>query len=190
MTVGLLCSPTFVLAKVMMGDAGEMVTGGVPTPDRGTSIGPPGASGELITNVPVRVPDACGENVIESLHDPRAAIGGAHPVTEKSFVLPRTDSESELTGLDWLFESVIVFATLVVPCICVANTALVGLTAKASTPFPVIATACGLVTASCVMINVSFSALSVCGVNTTVNMQELCGARVPSHPPLRGLSTE
>ena len=94
-----------------------MVTGGVATPDRGTLIGPPGASGEVITNVPMRVPDVCGENVIESLQDPRAAIGGTHPLAEKSPVLPRTDSESELSGLDWLFESVIVFAALVVPCI-------------------------------------------------------------------------
>ena len=173
-----------------MGDAGEMVTGGVPTPDRATLSGPPGASGELITNVPMRVPDVCGENVIESLQDPSAAIGGAHPLTEKSFELPKTDNESAFSGLDWLFDSVIVLAALVVPSICVANTALTGLTVRARTPAPVIATACGLVAASCVMISVSLSAPSFCGVKTTVNLQELWGARDPLHPPLRGLSTE
>src|SRR5271168_1629453 len=100
MIVDLLGNPTPVVAKLMVGDAGEMVTGGSPTPDKGTLIGPPGASGELITNVPVSVPETSGENVIESLHDPSAAMGGVHPLTEKSLLLPKTDNDSELSGVD------------------------------------------------------------------------------------------
>jgi hypothetical protein len=119
------------------------------------------------------VPEACGENRIESLQEARAAIGGGHPVTEKSLVLPTTDKESELRGLDWLFESVIVFGALVVPCSCVGNVTLVGFTSNGTTPVPVIGTACGLVIASCVMISVSLSAPRILGVKTTVKRQEL-----------------
>ena len=111
--------------------------------------------------------------------DAPAAIGAVHPVAAKS---PVVVNVTVFSGTVWLFFSVIVFATLVVPSIWLLNETELADNVAGSTPLPVADTVWGEVAASSLTVMFADSEVKEVGVKTTVAVQFAPAASVVVMP--------
>jgi hypothetical protein len=126
---------------------------------------------------PSRVPVAVGLNTTLIVHFVFAARVVEH-VVEDSLKSPVVEITMLLIAELRLFVSVNTFATLVVPTVCDANVALVGVNATGSAPVPLRATVCGLFEALSVIVRVPVRVPTWVGVNVTLIMQLSPAAKV------------
>jgi len=131
----------------------------------------------LTLNVPVLVPVAVGLNttlIVQCVLAAKLVV----QVVDKVLKSPVIELAMLLRARVWLLVRVNTLAALVVPTVCEANVALVGVNVAGRAPVPVSGTFCGLLVASSLIVRFPVRVPSCVGVKVTLTMQLIPAAKV------------